>query len=67
MAVAVVSVVVYQAELQPALTFVGAAMVGEDVSGDAEQPQADACVGNGVAATPGNSEDLSGDVVGIGG
>jgi hypothetical protein len=61
--VVVVSVVVDQAELQPALTFVRAAVVGEDVSSHAEQPQPDPRVGKLVTSTPRNSEDLSGDVV----
>ena len=62
---AVVSVAIDQAELQPALTFVGAAVVGEDVSSNAEQPQPDPRVGELVASTPRNREDLRGDVVGL--
>jgi hypothetical protein len=62
-----VAVVVDQPELQPPLTFVGASMVRQDMSSHAEQPQPDPIVGKLVAATPRNSEDLSCDVVGIGG
>jgi hypothetical protein len=65
--VVVVWVIVDQAELQLALTFVGAAVAGEDVSSDAEQPQAYAGAGKVVAATPGNSEHLGSDVIGVGG
>ena len=65
-AVVVGAVVVDQPLLEPPLTIDGAAMVGEDVAGDAEQPEPSSRVGQFAAATPGNREHLRGDVVGIG-